>query len=98
MTDIFPEIKTIFEDRLAAIAVIELLEYHYYRYAFGSGLVAYGIKGMNIKLIFDGRDRVIEILKTPIHVKYDTSNWMNVFEGSIDEFKSLDLENIIKHE
>lgn len=68
----------------------ELLENNYSAYLFGSGFAAYRIKGKIFKIIFEGRDNMIEVVKSEKHQKYPNCNWSRFFSGSSKEF----LENI----
>ena len=80
----FLELKNQFEHKLKDN--FELLELHYAPYAFGSGMVAYRIKGQNVKLIYDGKDDQIEFLISVKHDKYSNASWTTHFTGNPTDF------------
>ncbi len=85
MTD-YLELTEQFETQLSADLKFELLEIHYTPYSFGSGMSAYKIKGCIVKIIFDGRDNIIELLTSVKHLKYPSSDWTTIFTGKPTEF------------
>jgi hypothetical protein len=81
-----------FENQVGTEFRFEILEFSHMPHAFGSGMKAYRINGRNVKINFDGKDSMIEILISPKHDKYPTKNWTSIFNGSPPEF----LDNGIK--
>lgn len=71
-----------FEDKIKNDYEYELLETHYLPYSFGSGTTVYRLSGHNLKINFDGRDRLIEIQLSPRHEKYPTDKWIIIFSGT----------------
>ena len=92
----FLEITSRFENQLSDEFDFELLELHYLPYAFGSGTKAYRIKGRNIKIIFDGRDGLIETEISLPHEKYKNCNWTSIFNGTTVDFFNKGIEEIKK--
>ena len=90
----FLEITRLFEDQIKTDFEFELLELHYIPYAFGSGTKSYRINGRNIKIVLDGRDGIIETYISDRHEKYDSSNWSNIFHGTISDFKEKGIEKL----
>ncbi len=80
------ELKGKFEAQLSADLKFELLELHYAPYSFGSGMTAYRIKGRVVKIIFDGKDNIIELLISAKHLKYPSSGWTTIFSGTPTDF------------
>lgn len=87
MTD-YLELKRQFEAQLSADLKFELLEIHYAPYSFGSGMTAYRIKGRSVKIIFDGKDNLIELLISAKHLKYPSLDWTTIFTGTPTDFIS----------
>jgi hypothetical protein len=73
----------------------EILEFHYLPYSFGSGTKCYRIKGRNIKLVYNGKEELIEIHVSPYHEKYPTNKWDLIFSDTYRNFNEKGL-NIIK--
>jgi len=74
----------------------EILELHYLPFAFGSGTKCYRINGRNIKIIFDGKDQLVEVHASPIHEKYPTNKWEIIFSDSIDLFNAGGIKMILE--
>ena len=53
------EFKDDFEKKLKGNITFELLEFIYQPYLFGSGIIAFRVKGYNYKIIYDGRVTII---------------------------------------
>lgn len=85
MTD-YLELKGQFEAQLSTNLKFELLELHFAPYSFGSGMTAYRIKGSVIKMVFDGKDNIIELLISDKHLKYPSSDWTTIFSGIPTDF------------
>ena len=64
----FLELVSEFEVRIKEELQFELLQVYYAPYTFGSGHVAYKIKGRNVQITYDGRDNAIG--ESPIEVRY----------------------------
>lgn len=76
----FLEIKNKFEDEINRS--FELLEMHYAPYAFGSGMIAYRINGILIKIIYDGKENQVQLLRTKEAMNYSTSvSWIILYTG-----------------
>jgi len=90
----FTEIVSQFENRASKDLKFELLEQRYMPYAFGSGFAAYRIKGRNLRIDFDGRDKGIEVSITPKHSKYPVNEWTSIFSGSVEDFFSIGFNEI----
>ena len=80
------ELKDSFEEQLKADFQFELLELHYAPYSFGSGMTAYRIKGRIFKIIFDGKDNLVEFMVSASHDKYTNAKWTTIFTGSPMDF------------
>jgi hypothetical protein len=85
----FLEIISRFESQIRVNFEFELLESHYIPYSFGSGLVVYRIKGKTIKIIYDGRDYLVDVKLSKQHEKYPNCTWIDFFSGDSSDF----LEN-----
>jgi hypothetical protein len=85
MTD-YLELKGQFEAQLSTDLKFELLELHFAPYSFGSGMTAYRIKGRVVKIVFDGKDNIIELLISEKHIKYPSSGWTTIFSGTPTDF------------
>jgi hypothetical protein len=90
----FLELTDRFEKSIGQSFEFELLELHYLPYAFGSGTKAYRINGQNLKLIFDGRDGLLEALISGRHEKYSSSKWTTFFNGTASEFIDKGIEKL----
>jgi hypothetical protein len=80
------EIKEQFEAQLSSDLKFELLELHYAPYSFGSGILACRINGRAVKIVFDGKDSLIELLISA--QKYPSSSWTTIFTGTPIDFIS----------
>lgn len=80
----FLEIKEQFE--MKQTNKFDLLELHYTPYSFGSGLIAYNIKGRIVKIIHEGREGQIELLVSEKHAKYPEAKLTTIFTGVPVEF------------
>jgi hypothetical protein len=78
----FKEITEKLESVIGEQRKFELLESNYPAYAFGSGIVAYKVNGMVLKLIFDGRDGEITLLISPKHARYPRTEFKTIFTGN----------------
>ena len=95
----FLELKDRFETQLKDYFKFELLELQYTPYAFGSGMTAYRIKGRVVKIIFDGRDNLVEFMVSASHEKYSRANWTTIFAGTPIDFVDkgvTELKNILE--
>ena len=82
----FLQLKDEFESKLNENYDFEILELHYLPYSFGSGMIAYRIKGRIIKIIFDGRENEVQLIGSKPHDKYPNCSWTTVFTGLPSEF------------
>lgn len=90
----FLELTGSFEKRIKENFEFELLELHYLPDAFGSGTKAYRINGKNVKIIFDGRDGLLETLISGRHEKYSSSNRTKTFNGTATDFIDNEIEKL----
>ncbi len=90
------ELINSWEQKIKIDFQIELLEVLYQPYSFGCGMSAYRIKGKNIKLFFDGRDKLIEIKISKSHEKYPNCSWNNIGNFEIEELLDSKYETIKK--
>lgn len=80
----FLELKEQLENNLTDD--FELLELHYAPYSFGSGLIAYRIKGQIVKVIYDGKDDQVELQVSERHAKYSDASLRTVYSGLPEDF------------
>jgi len=71
----FEDFRKDIELKLERIEPFELLEFHYLPHCFGSGILAFKIKGFNHKFVYDGRDNSLLWQKSKQHQKYSESDW-----------------------
>ncbi len=64
-------------------------EFHYLPYSFGSGLLAFRVKGDIYKITYDGRFKILTVSKSVVHEIYPASKWT-----IISELNSLNDETI----
>lgn len=75
----FQEFKNELEDKLKGKISFELLEFIYQPYVFGSGIIAYRIKGYNYMIIYDGRDNKLQIKRSKPHTEYARGReWLEI--------------------
>ena len=91
----FLELQTRFESKIKDVLKFELLELRYHPYAFGSGLVAYRIKGKNVKLNYDGRDDLVTVYLTSKQVRYPDEPWNELFMAPPNEFLKEGITKLI---
>jgi hypothetical protein len=82
----FLEIVSDFESQISEEFKYELLEMHFVPYSFGAGFVAYRINGRTVKIIFDGKDKLIESKISNWHEKYPPKSLDTFFIGSVNDF------------
>ena len=78
----FEDFRKDIENKLNQIAEFELQEFHFEPHSFGSGVLAYRIKGRIHKFIFDGRESELTWLISKSHQK--------LFRTNLKEFKIID--------
>jgi hypothetical protein len=88
----FLELKKQFESKLNKD--FELLELHYTPFAFGSGMTAYNSKGQIIKIIYDGKDNLVELLISSSHEKYSNASWTTIYTGLPEDFIENGILNL----
>lgn len=93
----FDDFRLDLESKFALIAEFELLEYHYEPHSFGSGILAYLIKGRNHKFVFDGRDNKMTWLVSEPHQKYYGADFKEVLRKDGLELTATELKNEIKN-
>jgi hypothetical protein len=86
----FENFRQDLETKLNSIVGFELQEYHFTPHSFGSGILAYRIKGLNHKFIYDGRENELTWQVSKPHEKY--------FGAHFSELKRFDGLNIDKEE
>jgi len=86
----FEDFRKDIENKLNLIAEFELQEFHYEPHSFGNGIIAYRIKGLIHKFVFDGRESELIWLVSKSHQKY--------FGADLTEFKRIDRLEISKEE
>jgi len=86
----FDHFKSHLETQLSNTTTFELLEFHYLPYAFGSGLLAYRIKGQLHKFIYDGKDNQLSWFTSTQTSAYETANFelLQTFKG-LDNVKEI---------
>lgn len=82
----FLDIKTQFENDLSDNRKFEMLELHYYPYDFGSGISIYKIYSRAVKLIFDGKDKTVQLDMGERHTKHPKTSFITIFLGQPDDF------------
>lgn len=75
----FLELKEEFEHKLKEYYKLELLDFYYSPYSFGSGMAAYRIKGRVIKVVYDGKDNEVKLLLSKLHDKYPHASWNTIY-------------------
>jgi hypothetical protein len=88
----FLELKRQFESKLNKD--FELLELHYSPFAFGSGMTAYNSNGQVIKIIYDGRDNLVEVLISTSRDKYPNVSWTTIYSGLPEDFIENGILNL----
>jgi hypothetical protein len=89
----FEDFRKSIENNLKSIAKIELQEYHFEPYNFGSGILGLRINGRIHKFVFDGKENELTWLASKPHEKYYGAELteikrINSLELSIVELKS----------
>lgn len=97
----FLELVSEFEIKIREELQFELLQVFYAPYAFGSGHVAYRIKGRNIQIGFDGRDnamgtRPIEVRYSKPHAKFPSDGWIETKTYNVEEFWDEGVKDILE--
>lgn len=93
----FDDFRQDIESKIASIAEFELQEYHYEPYSFGSGLLAYRIKGQNHKFVFDGRDNELTWFVSEPHQKYYGADFKEILRKDGLELTAEELKNEIQN-
>ena len=90
----FEQFRDDLETKLSSIAEFELQEFHFEPYSFGNGILAYRIKGLNHKFIYDGRENELTWLISKRHEKYFGANFTELrsFDGLIIDKAELEKE------
>ena len=90
----FEQFRNDLETKLNSIAEFELQEYHFEPYSFGNGILAYRIKGLNHKFIFDARENELTWLVSKGHEKYFGANFKELrrFDGLIIDKSEIEKE------
>jgi hypothetical protein len=92
----FEEFRIDIENKLNSIAELELHEYHYEPYSFGSGILAYRIEGQNHKFVFDGRENELTWFVSKPHQNYFGANFTEILRKDKLELSMDELRNKIK--
>ena len=90
----FEEFRADLESKLNEITKYELQEFHYTPSSFGDGLVAYRIKGVQNKLVYEGREQELVWKISKPHQKYLGATWTTIkriqgLEISKDQLKEI---------
>src|SRR4051812_19080963 len=93
------EMKSLIETNLSGIQLpAQLLDLRYSPHCFGNGVIAYRIKGYNLKFVYDGKEFLFSVLRTEKHERYPSDQWTSIYEGTftafLDNFQSI-LSSII---
>jgi hypothetical protein len=72
------------------------LQLYYAPYSFGSGRVVYRIKGRNIEILYDGRDKTIDVSYSKPHAKFPSDGWEQTQTYSIDNFWYTGINDILE--
>ena len=93
----FEDFKTDIEAKFNSVC--ELIEFHFQPFIFGSGIVAYLIKGRFHKFIYDGRDNLVIWLVSKEHQKYLGVDFIEFkkFNGLIITLEELEKGINIRH-
>ncbi|MCY7422081.1 MAG: hypothetical protein LH478_10120, partial [Chitinophagaceae bacterium] len=97
----FLELVSEFEVKIKEELQFELLQVYYAPYAFGSGHVAYKIKGRNVQITYDGRDnaigeRPIEVSYSKPYAKFPTDGWIETKTYTLNEFWDAGVREILE--
>lgn len=92
------DFKENIEISLRGISNYEIQEYHYYGYAFGSGIYVIRLAGYNFRFVYNGKDSMLSIEKSKRHEKYPNCNWIKIFEAKGLILTKEQLESILKSE
>jgi hypothetical protein len=97
----FLQLVAEFEVRIKEELQFEMLQVYYAPYAFGSGHVAYRIKGRNIQIGYDGRDNAmgmsaIEVRYSKPHAKFPTDGWLETKTYTVAEFWDIGINDILE--
>ena len=81
----FENFRADIESKFNSAVEFELIEFNFQQYCFGSGMVAYRIKGRIHKFIYDSRDNILTWLISKEHQKYPGADLteFNKFYGLI---------------
>ena len=95
------ELALEFEVKIKEELQFELLQVYYAPYAFGSGHVAYRIKGRNIQISYDGRDNAmgmspIEVRYSKPHAKFPSDGWIETKTYTVEEFWDVGVKDILE--
>ena len=93
----FLELMSNFEEKFTGKAKFELLETRHSPYAFGSGFSSYRVKGIILRVVFDGKDNFIEVQKSKPHEKYPNCNWKILFSGTQNEFIQKNIDEFLEN-
>ena len=78
----FENFRIDLETKLNSIAEFELMEFHYLHYCFGSGILAYRIKGRIHKFVYDGQYNILTWLISKENQKYSDAKFTEYFKFS----------------
>ncbi len=93
----FEDFRKDIELKLRSITEFELQEFHFLPYSFGSGSLAYRIKGQNHKFIFDGRENELTWLISKPYQKYSENNFTEFKRFYELNISNEELRNGIKN-
>jgi hypothetical protein len=92
----FLELVSEFEIKLKEELQFELLQLYYAPYSFGSGHVVYRIKGRNIQILYDGRDKAVDVSYSKPHAKFPSDGWEQTQTYPIQSFWETGVKDILQ--
>ena len=100
-TSKFLELISEFETKIKEEFQFELLQVYYAPYSFGSGHVAYKIKGRIVQITYDGKDnalgeRPIEVKYSKPHAKFPSDGWVETKIYTVDEFWDIGINDMLE--
>ena len=93
----FEEFRKDIENKFNSITEIELQEYHYEPHSFGNGILAYRIKGLNHKFVYDGRENELTWFVSKPHQKYFGANFQEILKRDGLQLSSKELKTQIEN-
>ncbi|MEO6314024.1 MAG: hypothetical protein ABIU63_03190 [Chitinophagaceae bacterium] len=85
-----------FEVKLEKELRFELLELYYAPFSFGSGHIAYRIKGRNIQIGYDGKENNVQLRYSKPHTKFRSGEWEVSKTYKVEEFWQDGIKDILE--